>query len=81
MKIKPVYTVARLIEELKKFPLEMPVVTDGYEEETENMLDPRVITVKLIEDEAWYNEQFHQIGSDDPEGFQTVVIRREKRDY
>jgi hypothetical protein len=79
MKIKPVYTVARLIEELKKFPPEMPVVTDGYEGEYENMLVPRIITVKFVADEAWYNGQFHLTKADDPEGFQTVVIRRELR--
>jgi hypothetical protein len=59
----------------------LPVVTDGYEGEYENVLVPGIITVKFIDDEAWYNGQFHQTGSDDPVGFQAVVIRRELREH
>lgn len=49
------FTVAQLIEKLKKFPQDMPVLTTGYEIEYENILPPRLTKVKYIPDEPYYN--------------------------
>ena len=70
------FTVAQLIEKLQEFPAEMPVITNGYEGEYENIVPPRRIQVKFIPDEAWYNGQFHQSGEPGEDVFEAVVDRK-----
>ena len=79
MKSKPIYTVAKLIEELKKFPQDMPVITNGYEGEYENILPPKIISVKFVPDQPYYDGQFHLVDKNDPAAFKTVAIEREVR--
>lgn len=79
--MKPKYTVAQLIEELKKFPPELPVITTGYEGENENILLPTFINVKFVPDEPCYNGQFHQTIETDENSFEAVLISREFRPY
>ena len=79
MKTKPAYTIAKLIEELKKLPQDLPVITSGYEGEYENILPPKTIIVKLVSDEPWYNGQFQKTEKTEPEAFKAVVIDREVR--
>lgn len=74
MKTKPTYTVAQLIEELKKFPMDMPVITNGYEDEYENILPPKIISVKIAPDEPYYNGQFQQTKPDDPKAMKEVAL-------
>ena len=81
MNTKPAYTVAKLIDELKKLPQDLPVITSGYEGEYENVLPPKTITVKFIPDEPWYNGQFQQTEKTEPEAFRAVVIDREVRPF
>ncbi|MBW6536666.1 MAG: hypothetical protein K0B11_16790 [Mariniphaga sp.] len=79
MKTKPMYTIAKLIEELKKFPQDMPVVTNGYEGEFENILPPKIISVKFVPDQPYYDGQFQQTDSNDPLAIKAVTIEREVR--
>jgi len=73
------YTIAKLIEELKKFPQDMPVVTNGYEGEFENILPPKIISVKFVPDQPYYDGQFQQTDSNDPLAIKAVTIEREVR--
>lgn len=79
MKTKPGFTVAKLIEALKKFPPDMPIVTNGYEGEYEDILPPKTITVKYEPDEPYYNGQFHHTRQSDKKAFSVVAIEREVR--
>ncbi len=81
MKAKPNYTAAQLIEELKKFPPEMPVVTSGYEGEYENILPLKIISVKYIPDEPYYNGQFQCVNEAEIDAFSVVAIEREVRPF
>lgn len=79
MKSKPSYTVAKLIEELKKFPPDMPIVTNGYEGEYENILPPKILSVKHVSGEPYYNGQFHFVTQSENDVFSVVAIEREVR--
>lgn len=73
------YTVAELITELQKLPQDLPVLTNGYEGEYENILLPKIINVKFLPNEPYYTGQF-VIPKKDEDGFKAVVIEREVRD-
>ncbi len=79
--MKPEYTVARLIEELKKFPPDMPVITSGYEGEYENIMSPKCIKVKFVPNEPYYNGQFQKTGESGENVFDAVVVAREVRPF
>jgi hypothetical protein len=79
LKTKPIYTVTKLIEELKKLPQNMPVVTNGYEGEFENILPPKIISVKFVPNQPYYDGQFQQTDSNDQVTFKAVKIEREVR--
>ncbi len=81
MKTKPNYTVAQLIKELKKFPPEMPVATSGYEGEYENILPPKIISVKYVPGEPYYNGQFQCVDEAENGAFSAVAIEREVRPF
>ena len=81
MKTKPEYTVAKLIDELKKLPQDLPVITSGYEGEYENILPPKTITVKFVPDEPWYNGQFQKTEKKGHDTFSAVAIEREVRPF
>lgn len=81
MESKSSYSVAQLIEELKKFPPDMPVITNGYEGEYENILPPKIITVKFVPDEPYYNGQFHLVRVNENDAFEAVAIEREVRPF
>ena len=73
------FTVAQLIEKLKEFPQDMPVLTTGYEIEYENILPPRRTKVKYIPDEPYYNGQYKESASDESKSFDAIVLEREVR--
>ncbi len=79
MSYKSKYTVEQLINELKKFPSDLPVITDGYEIEYENIEMPKEITVTFSPNEPYYNGQFHETKEKSDEAFKAVVIKRECR--
>jgi hypothetical protein len=56
--MKPKYTIAQIIEELKKLPPELLVIINGYEGENENILPPNIINVKFVSDEPYIMDNF-----------------------
>ena len=73
------FIVAQLIEKLKEFPQDMPVLTSGYETEYENILPPLRIKVLYMPDEPYYNGQYRESTEDNHESFEAVVLRRKVR--
>ena len=74
--IKTSYSVAELIEALKKYPQDLPVLVSGYEGGFENILPP--IIERLIykpENQNWDGE--FQIAEEENEAdLEAVVLRR-----
>ena len=79
MENKPNFTVAKLIDELKKFPPDMPVITNGYEDQYENILPPKTISVKYVPGQPYYYGQFHYANQPDNKAFKALAIEREVR--
>ena len=73
------YKVKDLIEELKKFPQELPVLTDGYEGDYENILKPFISIVKEVKKAPYWDGQFQELNSTNENGIKALIIHREKR--
>ena len=73
------FTVAQLIEKLKEFPQDIPLLTSGYETEYENILSPRLVKVMYMPDEPYYNGQYRESTKDNHKSFDAVVLEREVR--
>jgi putative endonuclease len=71
------FTIAQLITELQKYPQDTPVITDGYEGEYENILQPKLIRVKQMSNQAYYIGQYQL--SAEADSFDAIVIQREVR--
>jgi hypothetical protein len=73
------FTVEQLIEILKTFPPDLPVLTSGIESGFENFYHPQVVRMKH-EPENYYDEGEFQIVRNASEGtFDAVVINRVTR--
>ena len=73
-------TVGQLIEVLKSLPLELPVLTSGYENGFETFYQPDIIKVRHEPESPYYDGEF-QVAEDENEGaFDVVVIGRVVRD-
>ncbi len=81
MKTIPAFTVAQLVEELKKFPPGLPVVTNGYEGEYENLIPPKVISVMFVPNQPWYDGQYRTSTPEEPAAMEAVAIEREVRPH
>lgn len=73
------YTVGQLIEALKTFPPDMPIITSGYEDEYENVVLPKKIVVQHQPNQPYYTGQYHACDATDAGSFEAVVIEREVR--
>lgn len=73
------FTIAQLIIELQKYPQDTPVITDGYEGEYENTLQPKLIRVKQMPNQLYYIGQFQL--STEADSFDAIVIQREVRPF
>jgi hypothetical protein len=71
------FTVAELIEELRKFPDDLPVLVSGYDNGYENFYQPVVVNLGDYPENPWTEGRFQveQRG-----GIRAVVFMREKRD-
>jgi len=78
MKNKTLYnfTVGELIEILKQYPKDMPVIVSGYENGYENFYQPFVKKIKHLPENPYYEGQF-QI---DEKGTEVLILEREVRD-
>ena len=70
------FTAGELIEVLKQYPEDMPVIVSGYENGYENFYQPFVGKVKHLPENHYYDGEF-QI---DENGTEVLVLQREVRD-
>ena len=70
------FTVGELIELLKKYPMDMPVIVSGYENGYENFYHPTVQKVKHFPENKYWDGEF-QI---DKNGVDVLLLEREVRD-
>jgi hypothetical protein len=69
------YTVGELIEVLKEYPQDMPVIVSGYESGYENFYLPFVQKVRHIPENMYWDGEF-QI---DENGIDALILEREER--
>ena len=74
------YTVRELIEILKGFPQDLPVITSGYENGFENFHQPEIVQVIHEPENMYYAGEFQLAEKDIKESFQAVAIMRVVRD-
>lgn len=70
------YTVAELIEALKSFPQDLPVLVSGYETGYENLVPPKVEKLKHYPDKKYWDGEFQEVGDGNKNNFEAVVIER-----
>jgi len=70
------YTVGELIEILKAYPDDMPVIVSGYENGYENFYHPTVHKVEHLPENMYWDGEF-QI---DDNGIDALILEREVRD-
>ena len=71
------YTVGELIEILKSYPDNMPVIVSGYENGYENFNPPTVHRVEHLPENKYWDGKF-QI---DDNGIEALILEREVRNY
>lgn len=71
------FTVAELITELQKLPLNLPVVVSGYDSGYEDFYHPLVLQVSDNPDEWYTDGRFQQ---NEKSELKVVALIREKRD-
>jgi hypothetical protein len=69
------FTVGELIEELKKYPKDMPVIVSGYETGYENFYLPIVRKIRHIPENMYWDGEF-QINEN---GIDALILEREER--
>ncbi len=69
------YTVGELIEILKEYPIDMPVIVSGYENGYENFYHPTVRKVEHLPENMYWDGEF-QI---DENGINALILEREER--
>ena len=74
------FTIRSLIETLKNFPPDMPVLTDGYEDGFEHINAPKIIEVSHKPEKPYYSGEFQKKESSDTQTIKAVVIGRNVRD-
>lgn len=70
------YTVGELIEILKSYPDDMPLIVSGYENGYENFCHPTVQKVEHFPENKYWDGEF-QI---DDNGIDALILEREVRD-
>jgi len=70
------YTVATLIEALKKFPADTPVVVSGYESGYENMMLPKLIQLEQQKENKYWDGEFQQTEQEGENTLNAVVLNR-----
>lgn len=73
-------TVGQLIDILKSFPQDLPVLTSGYESGFENIYHPEILELKHEPDNHYYDGEFQLVDLEDKETFDAVVFKRVVRD-
>ncbi len=74
------FTVKELMEILKTFPPDLPVLTSGYESGFENFFQPSVVTVKHMPENMYYDGEFQIAADGEPDTIEAVILQRVVRD-
>lgn len=74
-------TIRELIEALKQFPVDMMVLTDGYESGYETIRCPKVIEVKHEPEKPYYDGEYQIAEEKDSSSIKAVAIFRNRRTY
>ncbi len=73
------FTAARLIEILKGFPPDMPVVVSGYENGYENFYQPQTMQLSHHPENKYWDGQFQPAEAGDKNAFEAIILAREER--
>ena len=71
--------VKELIEALKQFPGDLPVLTDGYETGFEEIRSPRIIEVKHEPKKPYYDGEYQAVEEKSATSIKAVAIYRYRR--
>ena len=74
--IKINYSVAELIEALKKYPQDLPVLVSGYEGGFENILPPIIEKLNHKPENPNWNGEFQIAEEENETDLEAVVLRR-----
>ena len=74
------FSVGELIDVLKKFPSDMPVLVTGYESGYENFFQPRVVGLVCKEENMYWDGEFQMVEEGGSVEFEGVVLDRVVRD-
>jgi len=70
------FTVAKLIEALKEFPQDTPVVVSGYESGYENIQPPKLVSLKYQKENKYWDGEFQEVTQEDNDTLNAVVLNR-----
>ena len=73
-------TIHELIEVLQKFPHDMLVLTDGYEDGYEHVMPPRSIQVQHEPGNKYYDGEYQEVDEEMPGTMNVVIVPRNRRD-
>ncbi|MBL4760956.1 MAG: hypothetical protein JKY80_08960 [Mariprofundaceae bacterium] len=74
------YTVATLIEALKAFPQDTPIVVSGYESGYENTMPLKLIKLEQNKENKYWDGEFQEITEESEHTLDVVVLSRVVRD-
>jgi len=77
--IKTSYSVAELIEALKKFSQDLPVLVSGYEDGFENIMPPIKQKLTHKPENQYWDGEFQIAEEESEESLEAVVLRRALR--
>jgi hypothetical protein len=78
--IKTSYSVAELIEVLKKYPQDLPVLVSGYEGGFENIMPPIIEKLTHKPENQYWDGEFQTAEEENEGDLEAVVLRRVFRD-
>lgn len=70
------FTVGELIEILKTFPVDMPVVVSGYEDGYENIYHPEIIKVIHEPENLYFSGEFQIAKREDKHTIEVLALER-----
>lgn len=73
------FTVGELINKLKQFPQDLPVLVSGYESGFENLLEPEKIKLIYKPENKYWDGEFQKAEQNDDNILAAVVLQRQLR--
>ena len=72
-------TISELINELKLYPENTPVLVDGYENGYEHVISVNAISVIQNKKAAWYNGEFDRAEHEHKDNVKAVILSRNRQ--